>query len=99
MMADCDLFVLPSLYEGFATVISESLIAGTPVLTTDVSGAKEQITGPEYGWITENTQEGLDKGLLNALSDPARLAEMKRQLEGYEYPNNQILEEFIRVFG
>ena len=99
MMADCDLFVLPSLYEGFATVISESLIAGTPVLTTDVSGAKEQIVRPEYGWITENTQEGLDQGLLNALSDPARLAQMKQQLAGYEYPNDQILDEFIKVFG
>ncbi len=99
MMAACDLFVLPSLYEGFATVISESLIAGTPVLTTDVSGAKEQITEERCGWIVENTQEGLNEGLLKAVSDPALLKKMKADLEGYEYPNDRILAQFTEIFG
>ena len=75
-MAKCDLFVLPSLYEGFATVISESLIVGTPVLTTKVSGTEEQIIAPEDGWIVENSQQGLNEGLKNALSDPLRLQAM-----------------------
>ena len=98
MMAGCDLFVLPSLYEGFATVISESLIAGTPVLTTDVSGAREQITDPDYGWICANSQEGLDEGLIRALQDKGRLEQMKEALKGYEYPNEKILESFIEIF-
>jgi len=98
MMADCDLFVLPSLYEGFATVISESLIAGTPVLTTDVSGAKEQITEEYYGWIVDNSQDGIDRGMLNALSDLPGLQNMKQNLAGYEYPNDRILKQFMEIF-
>ncbi|MBR3126932.1 MAG: glycosyltransferase, partial [Solobacterium sp.] len=97
LMAACDLFVLSSLYEGFATVISESLIASTPVLTTDVSGCREQITDPDYGWVVENSQEALTAGLINALKDPQRLKEMKKSLQTYEYPNDEILQSFMEV--
>jgi glycosyltransferase involved in cell wall biosynthesis len=97
VMRRADLFVLPSLYEGFATVISESLIVGTPVLSTDVSGAREQITKPWHGWIVENSEEGLTAGLENALRDPARLHTMKEQLQGYTYPNAEILQQFIEA--
>ncbi|MBQ3273073.1 MAG: glycosyltransferase [Solobacterium sp.] len=97
LMAACDLFVLSSLYEGFATVISESLITGTPVLTTDVSGCREQITEPDYGWVVENSQEALTAGLINALKDPQRLKEMKQSLQTYEYPNEEILQRFMEV--
>lgn len=97
LMRKADLFVLPSLYEGFATVISESLIVGTPVLSTDVSGAREQITKPSEGWVVENSQEGLNKGLMEALGNFQRLKEMKKQLEGYTYPNEELLQQFIDV--
>ena len=96
-MHQCDLFVLSSLYEGFATVISESLIAGTPVLTTDVSGCEEQITDPMYGWITENSQKGLNEGLTEALKDRNKLGQMKDHLKDYVYPNEEILQQFIKV--
>lgn len=93
----CDLFVLPSLYEGFATVINESFIAGTPVLSTEVAGVHEQITAPHYGWIVENSQKGLNEGLLNALQSKDQLQEMKRQLQGYYYPNDEIIRKFTEV--
>ena len=96
-MAKADLYVSSSLYEGFATVISESLIVGTPVLATEVSGAREQITEPCHGWVVDNTQEGLTDGLIEALSMPERLAEMKQALKGYHYPNEEILEQFMEV--
>ena len=96
-MRKADLFVLPSLYEGFATVISESLIVGTPVLSTDVSGAREQITKPDEGWVVENSQEGLNNGLIEALSNPDRLKEMKKALAGYTYPNDDVLQQFMDV--
>ncbi len=96
-VAKADLFVLSSLYEGFATVISESLIAGTPVLTTEVSGCDEQITDAMHGWIVDNSQEGLNEGLITALSDLDALKEKKQYLQSYHYPNEEILEKFMEV--
>ncbi len=97
LLAHCDLFVLSSYYEGFATIVNESLIAHTPVLMTSVGGCREQLTRPEHGWIVANNQEALNQGLVKALKDPDRLHEMKQQLQNYEYPNQEILERFMEI--
>lgn len=96
-IAASDLFVLSSLYEGFATIVNESLIAGTPVLSTRVGGITEQITKPEYGWIVENNQQALNAGYYEALKDATRLKNMKDKLKEYHYPNEKILQEFMEV--
>ena len=96
-IAKCDLYVLSSKYEGFATVINESLIAGTPVLSTRVGGVEEQIIDPSYGWICENNQEALNIAYVEAIKDIDRLHKMKEDLKSYHYPNEKILKEFEEV--
>lgn len=94
----CDLYVLSSKFEGFATIVNESFICGTPVLSTHVSGIVEQIDNPDYGWIVENNQQALNLGLYRALSKPKRLKEMKVALNNYTYPNEYNLQQFERLF-
>lgn len=98
LLAKCDLFVLSSEYEGFATIVNESLIATTPVLATRVSGITDQLINPEHGWIVENNQEDLNKGYCEALSNPHQLQQMKVLLQEYNYPNDQIVKAFEKVF-
>lgn len=62
-MKNCDLFVLPSGWEGFPTVTVEAKILGCAVLATDVSGIREQIVHGENGWICENSEDGIYKEL------------------------------------
>lgn len=71
-MAQCDLFVCSSLSEGFSTAISEALILGLPVVSTEVSGVREQLEGgrEKCGLITENSEEGLYQGLKLFLEQP-----------------------------
>lgn len=98
-VSKCDLFVLTSLYEGFATVVNESLISTTPVLMTDVSGASEQILNKTHGWIVANQQDAINQGLFKACQSKSKLIEMKEKLKDYHYPNQKILEQFIDVFS
>ncbi len=69
-MKQSDLFVCSSRWEGFSTVISEAVILGVPIVTTNVSGTKELLGNNEYGLITENTTEDLYKGLKQYLTNP-----------------------------
>lgn len=80
-VAKMDLFVCSSLNEGYSTAVTESIIVGTPVLTTDCSGMAEILGEQASGMIVENTQEALTEGLLNVFSDPAVLSVMKRRAE------------------
>jgi glycosyltransferase involved in cell wall biosynthesis len=46
-----DMFVLTSLYEGFAYVLIEALQAGLPIVTTPVGGALETVTSGLNGFV------------------------------------------------
>lgn len=49
-MREFDVFVLPSLEDGFGIVVGEALQAGLPVVTTTNSGAAEAITNGVNGY-------------------------------------------------
>lgn len=71
----CDLYVCSSRREGFSTAVTEALIVGTPVVSTDCSGARELLgEHDEYGLVVENSEEGIYQGMKRMLSDPATLA-------------------------
>ena len=66
----CDLFICSSLREGFSTSVTESLIVGTPVISTLCSGAKELLGyNNEYGLVVENSEYGIYKGLKTLLKN------------------------------
>lgn len=69
--ADC--VVCSSRYEGFSTVVTESLILGKPVVTTPCTGMDELLGKSEYGLITEDSAEGIYCGMMQMLDDPALL--------------------------
>lgn len=98
-MKNCDLFVLPSGWEGFPTVTVEAKILGCPVLATDVSGVREQMTHGETGWIVENSEEGLYSGLKHLLDNPD-LIEKLRSNKGMEniLDNNSKFDEFEVIY-
>lgn len=68
-MKNCDLFVLPSGWEGFPTVTVEAKILGCPVLATDVSGIREQMIHEKTGWIVANQENDIYRGLKYLLSN------------------------------
>lgn len=74
-----DLFVCSSLYEGFSTAVTESLIVGTPVVTTLCSGMKELLGNNEFGLITDNDEEALLNGILELLNDQQLLLHYKQK--------------------
>lgn len=67
LLAVCDLFVLPSLYEGLPVVVLEAMAAGKPVIATAVGGTSEAVV---YG----------QTGLLVPPADPAALSRAIRML-------------------
>jgi glycosyltransferase involved in cell wall biosynthesis len=50
-MREHDVFVFPSLFEGFGLVITEAMSQGVPVITTDRTAGPDIINDGEDGWI------------------------------------------------
>lgn len=66
-----DLLVCSSRYEGLSTFVTEGLILGKPIVTTDCSGMRELLGESEYGLITDHTEAALLAGIRRMLSEPA----------------------------
>ena len=91
-MRQADLLVLSSLYEGLPTVVSEALICGTPVLSTEVAGVRELLKEDD-GLIVENSEEGIYQGLKDVLKDPEKLKAMKSKVSSYQDENEDNLRK------
>ena len=53
-LADYDLFVQPSRWEGFGLTVAEAMAAKVPVLVSEGQGPAEVTCGNLYGWTFEN---------------------------------------------
>lgn len=90
-VSKCDLFVCSSYHEGYSTAVTEAVILGTPVLTTQCSGMNEILDNGEIGMIVENSNHGIYQGLYKLLSRPELLAlyaDKTRGKSNYYQQNN-----------
>lgn len=93
-LKQCDLFVCSSLSEGYSTAVTEALILGLPVVTTDCSGMSELLKNGECGVITENSEDSLFRGIKRLLDEPATLKHY--QLKAIERGKDFSLEALMK---
>ena len=75
--ADC--YLCSSRYEGFSMVVSEAVSLGLPVLSTDISGAREMLGDSEYGLVVSNDEKGIYEGMKALLQDDAKKEWIRNQ--------------------
>lgn len=74
--AEC--LALPSLSEGFPTVVGEAMACGTPVLASRVGGISELVIEGQTGWLLPpGDDEALRAGLASVLLHPELVASMR----------------------
>ena len=67
-LADADLFVVPSRWEGFGLVAAEAMAAGVPVVATHVDGLRE-VLGAKCAAVPPDDVEALRAALIATLGD------------------------------
>jgi glycosyltransferase involved in cell wall biosynthesis len=74
-----ELFILPSLEDGFGFVIGEAMACGLPVIVTDQCGGGELVTHGVSGWVVPSRDATAIAGVLQlALDKRTNLREMGR---------------------
>jgi len=78
-MSEADVFVFPSLFEGFALVILEAMAAGLPVITTPNTAGPDLIEDGKDGLIVPaGDVKALQTAMESLLNDPERARAMGR---------------------
>lgn len=77
LLADADLFLLPSQNESFGLSALEALASGVPVIGSDAGGLPEVVTNGVTGLLYPvGAVDAMADGALSILRDPVRKAEM-----------------------
>ena len=99
-MKKADMIICSSFYEGYSTVVAEALSMGIPVITTDCAGMNELLNCGEFGIITENSEEGLKKGLSNVLESDELFRKYKNAclLHSAECSKSSAMKEYDNLF-
>jgi glycosyltransferase involved in cell wall biosynthesis len=90
-----DLFVLPTLREGFPNVVLEASASGIPVITTLSTGACDSVVGGETGILVPGDPGSLSEAIVKLLREPDKRVRMGSAGRAW------VLEHFTdqRLFG
>ena len=94
ILANLDLIIVPSLWEGLPRIIPEATIAGVPVIASQVDGIREIIFEGRNGMFAEpNNPEDFAEKILLALKEDWKVdPELSRQIQ-HEYDIREMVRQ------
>lgn len=100
LMYAADILVCSSIFEGFSTFVTEGLILGKPIVTTDVSGMHELLGDSKYGLITANDDEAFYEGVKRMLTEPGLLEHYAEQarIRGRDFKREKLAKDTEAFF-
>jgi glycosyltransferase involved in cell wall biosynthesis len=88
LLGAADVMVLPTATEGLANVWVESLACGTPVVTSDVGGAREVIATPDAGRLVPRDPAAIAAAVGEILAAPPDPAAVRKAAETFSWARN-----------
>jgi glycosyltransferase involved in cell wall biosynthesis len=102
LLASCDVFVLPSLYEGLPLSILEAMAACKPVIATQIGGTDEAVIAGETGLLVPPANPAaLAEAIRTILAHPElarRLATSGRRRVQQEFSENRMIRQFTELY-
>ena len=102
LYSTCDIFVLPSLEEGFGVVLTEAMASGKPLIGSNVGGIPAQIKDGWNGFLVEpgNEKQLAEKirYLIDNSEERERMGKNSRKLAEEEFDWEKIAGKYLRVY-
>lgn len=67
-MKDCDIYMQPSRHEGFCITLAEALCFQGPIVSTNFTGAEEQLASRKNGIVTKMSASDISEGIMKVLN-------------------------------
>lgn len=93
LLADNDLFVLPSYNENFANVVIEALAVGTPVLISDKVGLWQYVKSNQFGLTHQTNAYSLAQSLIDFYT---RIEEFK--IHQKDFSSLPLVKRYLKMY-
>ena len=96
---NCDLFIQPSLFEGYSLSIMEAKILGTPILAT-YAAAGNQIENGVDGFLCDTNTTSVYENILKSYENRENLENCKTALMSFDFDsiNQKIISQLEELF-
>lgn len=96
-MKNADLLLLTSFHEAAPMVLDEARCLGLPVMTVQTTSSNEMVLESCSGWVCDNEQQAINKGMLELLSNRPVLRQLKASLQETTMDNSGAVTQFINM--
>jgi glycosyltransferase involved in cell wall biosynthesis len=104
LLAGCDLYVLPSIFEGGVAIsIMEAMAAGKPVIATEVEGVKKNLTNGVNAVLAPPADEAaLTEAIKSLISNSAaakKIAAEGKSLAYREFSSDRMVKDVTEIYN
>jgi glycosyltransferase involved in cell wall biosynthesis len=96
-MAQCDIYVQPSRHEGFCITLAEAKCFKKPIVTTEFTGANEQINDKETGLIVGIEEDQIYNAVKTLILNTKLCIKFSKNLSKGLTSNTVDLEKFYNI--
>jgi len=96
-MKQCDLYVQPSRYEGYCITLAEARCFNNPIISTDFTGASEQIIHNHNGLIVQFDEQQMYDSIVEILSDKLLDGRLRKNIEKEVVDTRKELKKLYRI--
>ncbi len=96
-MKDCDIYVQSSRHEGYCITLAEARCFNNPIITTNFTGATEQIINEENGIIVSEDADSIYLGVKKLLDNNDLYEAIRNNLSSKIINTTAEIEKISRV--
>lgn len=96
-MKQCDIYVQPSRYEGYCITLAEARCFNNPVISTNFTGASEQIIHNHNGLIVQFDEQQMYDSIVQILSDKLLEGRLRKNIEKEVVDTREELKKLYRI--
>lgn len=96
-MKDCDIYVQPSLHEGYCITLAEARCFGNPIVATNFTGAREQLIETGCGLVSDISEEGLYNKIKEILDNQKLRDNIKSNLKNHNVDTSNEINKLYKI--
>ena len=96
-MKECNIYVQPSKHEGYCITLGEARCFNNPIVTTNFTGANEQIDDEKIGLICDISEWEIYKSIKRLLDDRELYEKLKENLDNVIVNSSKEIDKLYKI--